>query len=137
GVNVNETGVRLLAFLEPILLPFTNTSMVPGNCDLLESFNGCVPSEAVTLNVHGSPTKHSAGSIIVTFGSSSLHLCTSSVAVVLAFSLPASTKISIEKLLELAFEARCRASSGVQSVASLLDTRSIVCEVFEPVLGLY
>jgi hypothetical protein len=121
-----------------IVWPFSVKVIVPGNCAYWASVNGWVPW--VTVAVIVQVWLQLSGAVRVTVGGLSLQLWTSSVAeeLVLAlvllepvpiFCLP-PLKISMfhEAALELA--AKFLARGGVQLVATLPDTLSIVWEEF-------
>src|SRR5438105_3730772 len=102
------------------------TFKVPGNSAYCGSDNGCVPASAVTLMVQ-LPLQLDGALTMLTDGGESPQWCTSSVALDLEPPLlPPFTNISIEKALESALLSVFLARAGVQSVAILLDTMSMV-----------
>ena len=94
-----------------------------------------MPFVTVTVTVQAEPTAHFGGAVSVIDGLASSHLWTSSVDV-MAPLFPPSTKISAEKMLAFAPPTVFLAASGVQEVASLFETWSIVCDEL-PVFCLY
>lgn len=97
--------------------------------------SGCVPAVATARNVQ-LPVVQSVA-VMLTDGRVSLQLWTSSVALMFVFLEPPFTNMSIEKALTFAPPTVSLAAAGVQLVANLPETLSIVWALPAPLFGLY
>jgi hypothetical protein len=132
---VNETVLGESLILKLLIsLPFKLKLIVPPK---LVPPSGWVPALAVAVMVQ--LVSQEAGAVSVMEGGESLQLWTSSVALTLAalpVLAPPLMKASMEKALTLLLPWVCLAAAGVQLVANLPDTMSIVWGEL-PLLGLY